>query len=737
MSAHASSRRRPPLSSVDAALAACAWCLIFLLVAIGAAAAARAAPSPCVPRGAKEPTYAWDPLHIEQLPDGREVPTERSLERLQKHQTGQIALDPVRNVEVAFISGVTLEAPAGTKNWTVVQTATCPPARWAGALAYDPVNGEMVLWGGTMSIEGPTDELWLYDTTRRDWRRFEGGSDAIRDLRRRVTAARDALETLRWDAWKTLEWAVTDRTGALPVSVLAERLQTLLSDLAVAMDAAAQAESDLDGYERMQAAGVQTWLRTGREKLAAADAGLRAGSPEDLERSYRTLVSALADLLSAADSIRAAPPPRYFVTLTYDPSRQALVLGRSVGKPFPDEWIYRLPERRWERVDPPPGSPVHVPQPEGEFVLRDAPSAAELREYREKTRSWAENIPPNTWVVAPSNGPGRPNWGRTWSSIVYDPDREQLYYRDGGHGSYHGNITDHYDIRTGRWFRSDVEEVPDSRIMGTYFGWGRGYNYAPWAIHTYKWQLFYNPLTRHLQRGVFYTPNRLPPGSVHDYDPDRGRWSKDPAIVTRTGVVVPGTTDGIVSVHAWERYSGLPSATVTYETASGVKQRTDTGPIPFHGANRDDDFAFVFDPPRNRVLYYGGQGDALGLFALDLDDARPRWRKLEAFTADGGPLPPAFREWIYVARHDRFLTMEWQGSGHVGPPKVWSYDPETNEFRRVDLALGDGVKVGEGADHLRPVSPAAGLAYDPVSDIAFYIKAANRPPRMFAFRYVP
>src|SRR3546814_20777434 len=56
----------------------------------------------------------------------------------------------------------------------------------------------------------------------------------------------------------------------------------------------------------------------------------------------------------------------------------------------------------------------------------------------------------------------------------------QRYYRDGGHGNYHGNITDHYDIRTGRWFRSDVEQVPDGRIMGTYFGWGRGYNYAPW-----------------------------------------------------------------------------------------------------------------------------------------------------------------------------------------------------------------------------------------------------------------
>ena len=84
-----------------------------------------------------------------------------------------------------------------------------------------------------------------------------------------------------------------------------------------------------------------------------------------------------------------------------------------------------------------------------------------------------------------------------------------------------------------------------------------------------------------------------------------------------------------------------------------------------------------------------------------------------------------------------FLTMEWQGGGSTGAPKVWSFDPGTNRFRQVHLALGKGVTLGKGAGDLRPVSQSAGLAYDPVSDVAFYIKAANSAPRMFAFRYVP
>src|SRR3546814_287156 len=127
----------------------------------------------------------------------------------------------------------------------------------------------------------------------------------------------------------------------------------------------------------------------------------------------------------------------------------------------------------------------------------------------------------------------------------------QRYYRDGGHGNYHGNITDHYDIRTGRWFRSDVEQVPDGRIMGTYFGWGRGYNYAPWAIHTYKWNLFYNPLTKHQQRRVFHTPNYPVGGNVNDYDPDQGKWAERPPTVSLVGHVIPGTTEGVLSAKGW------------------------------------------------------------------------------------------------------------------------------------------------------------------------------------------
>lgn len=689
----------------------------------------------CIPIGDTDPTYLWDRLHIVLKGDGRQAPTPKSLDSQKKNQTSQIVLDPVRNLQVAFISGVTLEAPAGSDDWTVVLTRVCPPARWAGAMAYDPLNDEIVLWGGTMSIAGPTDDTWIYDTTERDWRKLEDATP-LRDLRAAIGTLRDELETLRWDSWKTLEWQVTGKQGALAPSDLAARLASLGRDIEAASALARTAESALTGYEKSQAAGAKTWLTAASGKLKDLSGGFPADTPEDFESAYHALLSLRADVLSAADSVLFTPRSRYFVSLTYDAAQQALVLANSLGEALSEDWVYRLAERRWERLKPPPGTAVAIEPPTGEFVLRDDASVADLRQFQAKTSAWAAALPPNTWMVAPANGTGRPNWGRAWSSLVYDPDREQLYYRDGGHGNYHGNITDHYDIRTGRWFRSDVEQVPDSRIMGTYFGWGRGSNYAPWAIHTYKWNLFYNPLTKHLQRRVFHTPNYPVGGNVNDYDPDQGKWAKQPPTVNLVGLVIPGTTDGVLSVKGWERYSGLGSAIVGYETASGFKRWQHAGPISFPGANHDDHFAFAFDPRRQRAMYYGGEGDKLGLYVLDVQAAKPRWTKLDVSAEGGARIPRSYREWIYIPKHDVFLTMNWQVGGDTAP-QVWSFDPKTDVFRPVELALGPGVKPGAGAGNLRSPSISAGLAYDPVSDVAFYIHAALGPPTMFAFRYMP
>ena len=351
-------------------------------------------------------------------------------------------------------------------------------------------------------------------------------------------------------------------------------------------------------------------------------------------------------------------------------------------------------------------------------------------------------MPANTWVCVPTNGTGRPNWGRSWSSVVYDPDRRQLYYRDGGHGSYHGAVTDHYDVPTGRWFRSDRRYEPPWP-MGTYFAWGRSFSAAPWAIHNYKYCLFYNPLRKRLQR-VIGQSGRLEgegPESVLEYDPDTGSWSRSlrrlPAAVGSglgSPVVVPGVPDALIGIDNFTRYNQRNGEAWRLDADGNVTRWDDLGVLP--RAHNDHYFCFFFDPRRQRVMYYGGPDEpAKGerrLFALDLTAQAPRWADLHVKAAEGQRLPLSSREVVYVSKHDVFLMIAGKGrTGRDGPIDVVALDPKTNTWNEVELAVAEGVDIlGAGVSQ--------GLQYDPVTDLGYFVGIAPKYRIMwYAFRYAP
>ncbi len=379
---------------------------------------------------------------------------------------------------------------------------------------------------------------------------------------------------------------------------------------------------------------------------------------------------------------------------------------------------------------------------DGQYVLRDAAKVAELGKWKTEMDAWAKAVPANTWVPAPARGTGRPNWGRTWSSIVYDPGRRQIYYRDGGHGSYHGADTDHYDIPTGRWFRSDRRFGPPWP-MGSYFAWGRSFSCAPWAVHTYKYCLFVNPLRKRLQRvlGQSGKMEGAKPDSVLEYDPDTGRWAREFRSLGSGaggafggGVTVPGLPDAMLSISNFSRY-GVKNGTAALITADGTRTMKDIGTLP--RAYDDHNFCWFYDSKRKRAMYYGGgmkkgKGKPPELYALDLAAANPKWQRLELKPGRegeaGNGLPHYTREVVHVPRHDRFLMIEGLvGFGYKGPPVIWELNVADGTFRKVKLAAAGGKFPRHGGT-------AIGLQYDPVTDLCFY-KAAGKP--MYAFRWVP
>jgi len=475
----------------------------------------------------------------------------------------------------------------------------------------------------------------------------------------------------------------------------------------------------------------------------------------------------------------AHPSPRNSRAMAHDAKNGVTVLVESVQwgqQNDPATWVYEAAGDQWKRLDIPtskeifwleydanagclvafnhdmnkawvlrldpagakPGEAKEAPEvawaaATGEHVLRDAATVAELKKYKAEMDDWVKGVAANTWVAVPTRGTGRPNWGRTWSSIVYDPDRLQIYYRDGGHGSYHGADTDHYDLPTGRWFRSDGRDVPPWP-MGSYFGWGRSFSYAPWAVHSYKYGLFLNPLRSRLQRAIGQSGRmeNAGPGSVLEYDPDTGRWAREfqplgagAGGAFGGGVTVPGVPGGMLSIDNFSRY-GQKDGEATLLTKDGPRQLKGLGTLP--RAHDDHCFCWFFDPKRKRAMYYGGPKDKHELFALDVAAEAPKWQKLEVKGADG-KLPMSSREVVYVPKHDVFLMLAAAENPYAKGifEEVWSLDPQKNVFARLPLAGGAPAYGGV----------SNGLQYDPVTDLCFYIAAGSGAPPMFAFRYAP
>jgi len=442
--------------------------------------------------------------------------------------------------------------------------------------------------------------------------------------------------------------------------------------------------------------------------------------------------------------------PKGAFWLEYDRAAECLV---ALSQDLTKTWTLRLDLRSAKAEAIPPSPEVKLLPVTGPYVLRDAATVADLKKWKAETDAWVTSVPANTWVPAPTHGTGRPNWGRSWSSVVYDPDRLHLIYRDGGHGSYHGAVTDHYDIPTGRWFRSARREEPPWP-MGSYFAWGRSFRCAPWATHTYKFKLYYNPLVKRVQRlGVpapapSWDPARGMP--VNDYNPDTGRWSRDfyfvPKPAPRGGwFPVPGTRNRLILIPFGRRDHNL--GTVWINTGEGWKAREDVGSFPSVGYPPWEFQAVHYDPKRRRVLRMGPGHPPNHLWALDLDRPGAKWADLNATTDPPGMrLPETGRELVRIPRYDLFLMPDGTTRSSYRPDKVEPrtlaelcvYDPAKNTWRRFrtkfDPRVADLAR-RKGSDR------SNGMVYDPVSDLIFFIgngfPRSLNPPTLCALRFDP
>lgn len=268
----------------------------------------------------------------------------------------------------------------------------------------------------------------------------------------------------------------------------------------------------------------------------------------------------------------------------------------------PDEWVYDLAADAWS------GPAGDQPVPGDERFYR--PGGGGPDQYTAGTRPDAAAhakvlaaLPANTWVDL--QPPKRP-WGRDWGTMASDPDRDLIYWYNGGHCVYSGADVLHYHPATNRWDQLVETEFPPGYL-------GAGESVPGWTFQRRAWicghswnSYGYHPgLKKMVVNGRQGLNNKLHDSNTYAYDPDLGDWERRGR--TAKGFDVYGTQVRFVPGLGMATWYGdqlwlLDDATLDWKLLA-VK-----GKLP---GSRVDFCGLVWDPLRKRELLFSG-GDYNG-----------------------------------------------------------------------------------------------------------------------------
>lgn len=112
----------------------------------------------------------------EEIPSVGKVPPER--------QYHTAIYDPV-NRQMIIFGGIGISEPSGRKNlsdiwafdlkkkqWEEITTTEAPPERWSHTAIYDPVNKQMIIFGGRGKLTDLSD-IWAFDIEKKQWKEIK------------------------------------------------------------------------------------------------------------------------------------------------------------------------------------------------------------------------------------------------------------------------------------------------------------------------------------------------------------------------------------------------------------------------------------------------------------------------------------------------------------------------------------------------------------------------------------
>lgn len=644
----------------------------------------------------------------------------------------QVAYHPGLQSLFYFTGGLTAAYSPGRRRWTDLQPLHSPPPVSGGSLAFDPVNKEMVLFGGGHIVERNRDGKLVGHT----------GTWVFRDE----------------------DWHKLDATIEPPPRMDTRMVTDERNGVLVVFGG--------DGQSRYLA---DTWLydlKTRKWRASRSPQGppARAGhftvyDPQTgwviVGGGYNT--QDLTDMWAydaARDrwqKLEAQVPTGFYTTADIAPEQRLIVLVVNSRRPgdrstcnelFPvrDTYGFRLDQASLATS---PATASH------EAILKrgaDAPGG---------------NVPPpdslpfNQWTLLGEPAHGAPV--RTWGSATFDPKRGEILYWGGGHCGYGGSDVDAYAVGTGRWRAADkAPEFPER-------AWNKGvrqagvtFRGAPWSDHgrrIYAHDEVSGKLV--MVRDVRLTAG-YDPEALRDY-PAKRSAAPDAVVPIQSSYVRFATFLHDSATGGWQLAApapaGLDSLVATprgvmavnlnwrgrlndagYQLPWSARQiPTDTAVWLFEaerkrwsrlggGVNGPQNLyemtSLAYDTKRQRLLLHGGGARRDELWEFDMRSRS--WTRLQP----EGTAPPASREAVYLPGSDTLLLCG-PAPEDRGGLAVWSYTPARNSWRRETVGFASAPVRGSGGQN-------RAMVYDEKRDLVLLVLGGNEgKAAVYGLRYQP
>jgi galactose oxidase-like protein len=620
----------------------------------------------------------------------------------------QVVYHPPTESLIYFTGGLTAAYHVQQRRWTDLRPIQSPPPVMAGSLAYDPIQDEIVLFGGGHVAEQGRDGrivghtgTWLYRFQENRWLplaletqpppRMNARMVCDTKNQQLVLFGGDAQSHYLADAWifdlKTRTW----RPSKAPAGpeARAGHFTVYDSDTGWVIIGGGYNRKDLTDMWAFDAS-ADRWME------------LRGEVPTGFYLS--------ADLA----------PEKRVILLAVNTRKPGDTMSCNILYPVRSTFGYRI-ESKGILNPGATGRPLQSIS-KGEVIIAEPQEKLASRSAAQKQT--LENLPINQWVHLAN--PGRVAPTRTWGSATFDPDREQILCWGGGHCGYEGNDVDAYSVPDHTWRRlSKVAEYPERlsnhgvRLAGVTFAGG------PWtehgrSIYAYDGASHKLIMVRTIRLTTGYDPEalrRLPVALTSDYqsrvdalvsppssyvkyatwtfDADAGRFELLGAAPEGLDTLL-STPRGVIGLNVnWPRrlndagYQLPPGAQPPEDTAlfflnakdGGWQRLSEKETSP---QNLYERTSLAYDSNRDRVLLHGGGPNRDELWSFELK--AKHWKNLApTVLAPRRAKPPASgREAVFLAKQDLLLIY----AASSKEPRVWTlwaYRPTQNVWEELEF----------------------------------------------------